>query len=34
LALYSNSTPMYYSNTMNKLLEQTLYLYTLNPPLL
>jgi hypothetical protein len=32
--LYSYSTPMYYSNTMNKLLESTLHLYILNLPLL
>jgi hypothetical protein len=31
--LYSYSTPMYYSNTMSKLLEATLHLYILNPPL-
>jgi hypothetical protein len=31
--LYYYSTPMYYSNTMNKLLEPTLHLYILNPPL-
>jgi hypothetical protein len=30
--LYSYSTPMYYSNTMSKLLEPTLDLYILNPP--
>jgi hypothetical protein len=33
LALYSNTTPMYYSNTMNKLLESTLHFYILNPRL-
>jgi hypothetical protein len=32
--LYSYSTPIYYSNTMSKLLEPTLYLYILNSPLL
>jgi hypothetical protein len=31
--LYSYSTPMYYSNIMNKLLEPTLYFYILNLPL-
>jgi hypothetical protein len=31
--LYSNSTPMYYSNTMSKLLQPTLHLYILNLPL-
>jgi hypothetical protein len=31
--LYSNTIPMYYSNTMSKLLEPTLYFYILNPPL-
>jgi hypothetical protein len=33
LALYSYSTPMYYSNTMSKLLKPTLQLYILNQPL-
>jgi hypothetical protein len=33
--LYSNTTPIYYSNTMkSRLLEPTLHFYILNLPLL
>jgi hypothetical protein len=31
--LYSNTTPMFYSKTMSRVLEQTLHFYILNPPL-
>jgi hypothetical protein len=31
--LYLNTTPIFYSKTMNRVLEQTLYFYILNPPL-
>jgi hypothetical protein len=31
--LYSNTTPMFYSKTMNRVLEQILHFYILNPPL-
>jgi hypothetical protein len=29
--LYSNTTPMFYSKTMSRILEQTLHFYIFNP---